>query len=217
MSFEYEVVVRTRKHKREKIRGLAATLAKSHEGTLLDENEEDEDADDDSFDLSFTFAKGGGTIEVTRLLRGYRVYLDSQRDGNRDAWEDIGGLANDLAAKIGTIVDDKAVASEMIEESEEDGEPVEAVARVRVETRDGAQIDDELALPEGILLAAIDGAGMLRDIVGQPVLTEEGRYTKRVGRIVATLHDTSGRAYRRHRWSCDGYGRIIRAAVDELD
>ncbi len=229
VSWDYSVVVRARKRKPDKIRELAVRLAKSYEGELVaPENAEfdEEDDDDDELELHFAFKQGGGTIEVTRLKRGYRLYLDSQRDGNRDSWDDIAGLANDLAAKLGTVVDDDELAAQMIEESEaleevDADEPTAQgppdVAIVRIEARDGTLIQ-ELAVAAGVMLRAVDGGGMLRDdsLADYPVLTEEGRYHAKAGRVVATLHGRSGEAYRRHRWSCDGYGRILSAEVEEL-
>jgi hypothetical protein len=225
MSWDYAVVVKARKRKLANIRELAARLAKSYEAELLDPDDDAEDDDDDGFDLCFGFAAGGGTIEVSRLRRGYRLYLDSQRGGNRGSWEDIGGLANDLAAKLGTVIDDAALASEMIAESEGDEQPDADgpgigpgdVAVVRVEARDGTLIQ-ELLIAAGVLLQAVDGAGRLRDdaLTDHPILTEEGRYQAKVARIVATLRGPTDRAYRRHRWSCDGYGRILAADVEDL-
>jgi hypothetical protein len=89
------------------------------------------------------------------------------------------------------------------------------VAVVRVEDRAGALIE-ELTIEIGTMRAAIDGSGMLRDVAGHPSITEEGRYNTKAARLTATLFDGQGAAYRRHKWSCDGYGRIISAKVEEL-
>lgn len=91
------------------------------------------------------------------------------------------------------------------------------VAVVRIEDRAGAMIQ-EVSVPSGVILRAVDGAGMLRDdgVVEYPSLTAEGRYDVKAARLIATLHGPHGEAYRRHRWSCDGYGRIISADVEEL-
>jgi hypothetical protein len=89
------------------------------------------------------------------------------------------------------------------------------VAIVRVEDRAGSLIE-ELTVEIGAMRAAIDGAGMLRDVAGHPSITEEGRYNTKAARLTATLFDAHGSAYRRHKWSCDGYGRIISAKVEEL-
>ena len=67
----------------------------------------------------------------------------------------------------------------------------------------------------GVIVAAIDAAGMLQDITAYPKLTEQGRASAKVVRVQATLHDHY-RAYRRHRWSCDRDGRITEASVEEL-
>jgi len=218
VSFDYEVVVKARERTRDKLRELAARIAKSYEGTLVDHD--DDESDDDDLDVHVGFPNGGGTIEITRLERGYRLYLDSQRDGNRDSWDDIAGLANDIAAQLGEIVEGE-VAAQMIEESEpEDVAPAPSgpvnVAVVRIEDRGNALLS-EVSLDVAILLRAVDAVGMLRDIAEHPALTEEGRYNARAARLVATLHGSNGEPYRRHRWSCDGYGRIIGADVEELD
>ncbi len=162
MSWDYSVVVRARGRTPDKLRELAARLAKSYDGELVaDEHDEFADAADaadaaddeaESVDLHVVFERGGGTIEVRRLKRGYQLYVDSQRDGNRDSWEDIAGLAIDLAAKLGTVIDDEALAAEMIEQSEDAGDAERAdandagapglreIAIVRVEARGGGLI-----------------------------------------------------------------------------
>ena len=89
------------------------------------------------------------------------------------------------------------------------------VAVVRVEDRDGTLIE-EITVKLDDVLAAIDGAGMLRDVPTHPSITEEGRYNAKAAKLTATLFDAHGEAYRRHKWSCDGYGRIISAKVEEL-
>jgi hypothetical protein len=89
------------------------------------------------------------------------------------------------------------------------------VAVVRVEDRAGAVIE-EITVKLDTVLAAIDGSGMLRDVAAHPSITEEGRYNTKAAKLTATLFDAHGSAYRRHKWSCDGYGRIISAKVEEL-
>jgi len=219
VGWDYSVYVKARKRKRNNIRELAAKLAKTYEAELVDTDDEDDEADDDSFDLGFAFANGGGRFTVERLKRGYHFYTGSDmvsRDGS--ASEDISGLMDLIAAKLGTVVEDAEVIEQMIEESE--GEPVTVVrvapvAVVRVEDRAGALLE-ELTLPAGVVLGSIDGAGMLRDVSEHPSITEEGRYNAKAARLIAILFDEYGEAYRRHLWSCDGYGRIISANVEEL-
>jgi hypothetical protein len=226
MSSDYTVVVRGRKKRADKIRELAAKLARSHDARLVTQSDDEdgfeadaEDSDDDDaghLELHVEFACGGGTIEITRLLKGYQLHIDSQRDGNRDSWHDIGGLLHDLAAKLGTEVDDET-ALEMIEESEvaTDTAELASVAIITLEDRDG-NVLDEARIPVASLQCHIDPGGMLRDCALHPILTEDGRYSARGAQLVALLHDSKGSAMRRHRWKLDGYGRIAGIEVDEL-
>jgi hypothetical protein len=215
MSFDYEVVVRARKKKGEKIRELATKLALSYAASLVT-NDEDEESDDDYLELHVAFPRGGGTIEITRLLKGYRLHIDSQRDGNRDSWEDIGSLLNDLASKLGTVVDDETAAG-MIEESEDDTEVPElaSIAIITLQDPDGAVLD-ESRVSVSQLQQYIDPGGMLRNCALHSMLSEDGRYAARAAQLVALLHDSDGEQMRRHRWKLDGYGRIVGIDIDEL-
>lgn len=220
MGWDYSVYVKAKKQKRDKIRELAARMAKSFEGELVDDDEDDdEEESDDSFDLGVAFANGGGRFSVERLKRGYHLYTDSQMNSRNDeAIQDIGGVMDLVASKLGTVIEDKDVIAEMIEESEEAPNAVARVAPVavvRAADRAGALLE-EVTLDAGVVLAAIDGAGMLRDVSAHPSITEEGRYVAKTARLTATLFDEYGAPYRRHQWACDGYGRIISANVEEL-
>ncbi len=238
MSWDHGFVVRGARRTREQIRAIAARLAKTFEGELAEDDDElaevleDDDPDVEPFDLGFGFPRGGGVIEVTPLQRGYRIYVDSQVGGNRASWQDIAELADLLGDKLGELVEDAALAEEMAAEllasrgddddHEQGGEaPGDAalsdVAIVRIEDRGGVVVS-RLTVPVGTLLAAIDGGGMLRDeaLAAMPALTEEKRFVHKAARIVAALHDRRGRPYRRHTWSCDGYGRVTSARVEDM-
>ena len=209
MGWDYTVYVKARRRTRDKIRELAAKLARTYEARLV--AVEDEDGDDDTFDLGFTLPKGGGRFEVEWLKRGYKLSTDSQML-DRSAAEDIGGLMDLLASKLGTVVADSAAIEALLAEGDAHVAPV---AVVRTEDRAGGLIE-EITLDAGVVLAAIDAAGMLRDVTAQPSITEEGRYVAKTVRLTATLFDELGNAYRRHKWACDGYGRIISAKAEEL-
>lgn len=222
MSFDYAVVVRGRKRKAAKIRELAAQLLPTHEAHFVElDDADDASADDDEdLDISVGFAQGGGTIEIRRLLRGYKLSLDSQRDGNRDSWEAVGGLLDDLAAALGTVVDDK-VATEMIVETDDVPEAprpaLASLAEISLEDRDGAVLrDGRVAL--GGLQRLIQQGGMLLESNPplHPMLSEDGRYGLGARVLVAVLHDSDGTAFRRYRWTLDGYGRITGIDIDEL-
>ena len=97
MSFDHTVVVRGRKRKAASVRATAAKLAPLGE-------QEDED------DLFFD---GVGSVQLRRLVRGYEISVDSNRDGNRERWEDLCELADRLAAALGEIVEDAELAAQM--------------------------------------------------------------------------------------------------------
>ena len=135
MGWDYSVYVRSRIRKRAKVREIAAKMAPSYEGKLLEpEEEEDEDEEsDDSFDLGFAFGQRGGQFSVERLKSGFHFYTDNVLAG--DASDDIGGLMGLIGEKIGTVLDDDdaGAIAEMIEESEPEQE--RHTSRTRSETR----------------------------------------------------------------------------------
>jgi hypothetical protein len=191
MSFDFSVVVRGRKQKPDDVRKFATKLARSYDASLVeDENDEEGDQENDNFELRFAFPKGGGTIEITRLQKGYLLNIDSQCGGNRDSWDDIGGLMLELAPKLGTDVDEET-AAKMIEESYQGAETPEhaSVAVIVLEDSNGA-ILDESRMGVSQLQAYIDPGGMLRDCTLHSMLTEDGRYAARAAKLVALLHDS---------------------------
>ncbi len=221
MGWDNSVYVRGRKKKRTKVRETAASLAKEYEGKLLEPDEyEAEDEDDDGFELSFQFATTGGGFSVERLdggRGGYKLHTHKELAG--DASETIGDLMDVLGAALGTVLEE---GSDEIDELLEEDEPardrpfledsLRNKALVRVEDRSGVTLG-KLTVEASEIVAAIDDDGKLRDLAAYPKLTEAGRASARVARVQVTLHDDY-RAYRRHRWACDG--RITEAKVEEL-
>ena len=222
MGWDNSVYVRSRIRKRDKVREIAAQMAKSYEGELLEPDEDEvEDPIDEAFDLAFGFGQRGGRFTVERLKRGFHFFTDNVLAGDAD--DDITDLMVSIGSKLGTVLDDDVDAdaiSEMIEESEPEQQrplledALRNKALVRVEDRSGVTLG-KLTLEAGVLLEAIGNDGKLRDLAAYPKLTEAGRASARVARVQATLHDDY-RAYRRHRWACDRDGRITEAKVEEL-
>jgi hypothetical protein len=169
MSFEHTVVVRGRKQRPEKIQELAARLAQSYDAKLVTQDEEEDGDDSDGYlELHVAFPRGGGTIEITSLLKGYRLHIDSQRDGNRDSWDDIGGLLNDLAAKLGSEVDEETAAA-MIEESETEPETGAPILRPLV-----------WEFPDDPMVTDLGDEAMLGPFVLAAPITQQGATSRQV-------------------------------------
>lgn len=218
MSFNFELVVRARKRSPQGLRKVARSVLAKVGGELV-AHDDDDPEEEGSLELSFVIGRAGGTIQVDRLRRGYQISADSGQDGNRDSWEAVCDFATDIGSALGTIVEDHEKAAAMIEESAEGDEGPELGSMVRMMLLDGEGAPLEKALvhlsffqpmlaPGGMLLAG--GA------FAPPMTYEAHRFEKRGAVVVALVHDSRGKPFRRHQWALDGYGRITGIEVDEL-
>lgn len=167
MSFDYELMVRGRRRSAEGVRKIARkVLAEIPGGELLaaDESEAEED-DDRELDLRVAIGRGGGTVQVLRLRRGFRISLDSNQDGNRDHWELLGDFADQLARALGKIIEDEELIAAMLEESEEeeddDGPELGSMVVMTLEDGNGAVLESARVHPHDFasMLAPGDRGG----------------------------------------------------------
>lgn len=210
MSFDHSVVVRGRKRKTTKIRAIAARLA-----PLLEQDANDVE-DEQEIDLHFD---GVGSMQIRRLVRGYEISLDSNRDGNRENWEALGELVASLAKELGEIIDDRELAAEMCIEGEpEEASPDGRMAVLTIEDREGNVVERGVVFIEH-LAQILDPAGMpfARSHFAWPAMFDEAhRYPLGGSCMRARLHDADGIEFRTIEWPLDGYGRITGVETTEL-
>jgi hypothetical protein len=225
MSYDHEIVVRGRKRSVANIRRLAAEAVAAIPGARLlppDEDDDEDEDDDGTMELGFAFGPGrGGCIAVERLLRGYRLSIDSQSGGNRESWEVVGDALELLAAALGKVVEGDD-ASRLSEETYEDEpvsrrkrRPLAEAALVTLLGPDGAALACAKAKLESFQV--IGPKGHFPGVYGASFLDEAYRYEARATAIEVTLYDEKAAAYRRYRWSLDGYGRIAGYVMENLE
>ena len=134
----------------------------------------------------------------------------------------------ELAASLLVTHEARFVDSDSNEDDEDDDDDLDisvaaprpalaATTLISLEDCDGAVLRDG-RVDLGAFQRLIQQGGMLLDSNPplHPMLTEDGRYGLGGRVLVAMLHDSDGAAFRRYRWTLDGYGRISSIDVDEL-
>jgi hypothetical protein len=221
MSFDFELVVRGRRRGPEGVRKVARkVLAEMPGGELLaaDDSEGEED-DDRELDLRVAVGRAGGTVEVQRLRRGFRISLDSNRDGNGDHWELLGNVATRLAQALGKVIEDEDLIATLLEESEDDddGPELGSMVVMTLEDHGGAVLESaRVHLQEFASMLAPGDMLVPRGLAVPSMAHEARRFEVRGAVVVAISHDAAGKPFRRHRWQLDGYGRITGVEVDQL-
>jgi hypothetical protein len=215
VSYEYTVIVRGRHRSASELRELVASLAplEPTDGDDLD------DGDDESgFDVRIA---NPGTIEISPLARGYRLSIDSNRDGNRERFIELGALMDQIAGTLGDIVDDDEATAMLEESAVSEPPPAKAsVAIVTLEEVEGAPIESTSVYLD-FFAQLLDPGGMpsRRPHLAKPAMMadDDYRFARGAARMTAVLHGADGAAFRRFVWKLDGYGRITGVDITELD
>src|SRR3569833_2305708 len=116
MSYDHAVVVRGRKRKPDTIRALVAKVIAAYPGAKLLQDDDEDGVDEAPGELEIRVAlpgrtlaeldgaregrpgrPGGGSFQIVRLRRGYQLSMDSSSDGNRDGWEALCWVMDEIA------------------------------------------------------------------------------------------------------------------------
>lgn len=220
MSFDYSVITRGRKRSVKALRSAAKKVLGQIPNGALCADECDEEEEGEDLELTVKLERGGGTVVLRRLKRGYELSVDSMMDGNRDHFEEVGEFADALAAELGKIVEDEDLIDKMREETDEDDAKGEfgSMVVMSLEDRAGEALESaQLDIEHFATLLAPGGMLVGESCWAPPMAKEPHRFNvPGAAAVVALVHDKAGKPYRRHRWHLDGYGRICGIEVRDI-
>jgi len=219
MSSDFSIVVRARKRSVKTLRNMAKkVLSQIPNGTLFEDEFADEDEDDAELELGARLTRGGGTVLLQRLKRGYNLSVDSTMDGNRDHFEEVCDFATALATELGKIVEDEDLIDAMFEESDDEGPELGSMVVMSLEDRAGQALESaHVYIDNFASLLAPGGMLISKSCWAPPMASESHRFeVPGAAAVIAIMHDKAGKPFRRHSWQLDGYGRICGMNVEEI-
>ena len=216
MSLDHVVYARTKRRSMRAIRAAASSALTRHEGWTLQPIDDERDEDE------LWISGLGGPIAVETY--GFGISLSvSSTTGAREQFVELGELANEIAAELGTVLDETEAAQLIDAEQPPAGTPSSApVATLanRVVILLHGDDDEELhRVTCSHQQFAVQQVGdRLRDELVDAnipaILSEEGRLSLRGRRLTCTVYGRSGAPTVCYRYRLDGYGRIVSVSVE---
>lgn len=214
MSLDHIVYAETRRRSMRSVRAAAKRALARHPGWTLAAS--DHDGDEDELHIVGL----GGPIDVTEHDFGVSFAVSSTT-GARNHFVELGELANEIAAELGTVLDESAVARLL--EAEDPPMPARTSATPLLASRivivlhgpDGEQLHRVTCSHQQFSVQQ-SGDGLRPELVDRAipaVLGEQGRLAYRARSMTCTAHGQHGDPTISYRYSLDGYGRIVSVDV----